>query len=92
MSNVERLREAIRAATAPEGLVLDLSELRFMDSAGLQLILGVADRLESGSIVIRRPTPAVRKLFTITGLDRMPTIVIDERGEPDVDLPAEDAG
>ncbi len=92
MSNTDRFREAIHAALSPEGVVMDLSELRFMDSAGLQVILGLTDKLESGSVVIRNPIPAVRKLFRITGVDRMPNLVIEERADSDLDLPEEDAG
>lgn len=77
MSNADRLREAFHAHQTPRGIVLDLSELTFMDSAGLQVILGRALALESGVIAIRDASPMVRKLFTMTGVDRVPGLVVE---------------
>ena len=77
MSNADRLRDALEAHETPGGMVLDLSELTFMDSAGLQVILGRALALESGVIAIRDANPMVRKLFRLTGVDRVPGLVVE---------------
>jgi anti-anti-sigma factor len=59
-------------------LVLELGELSFMDSAGLRGMIELANRLESDrQLVLRNPTPAVDRLFEITGVDRVPNLSIE---------------
>lgn len=67
-SNVDALREAIAPITAakPDRLVFDLSGLRFMDSAGIAVLVGAA--AEVGNVRIRDPSPIVRRLIEVTGL------------------------
>lgn len=50
--------------------VLDMSGVRFMDSTGLNVILTQRLRMHEadGSIHIRNPSPAVRRLIQISGL------------------------
>ena len=81
MSNVGRLREAFEAHTTPGGIVVDFAELTFMDSAGLQEILGRALALESGVIAVRNASPMIRKLFHMTGVERVPTLVLESEDE-----------
>jgi anti-anti-sigma factor len=62
----------------PGNLVLELGELSFMDSAGLRAMLELANGLESGrQLVLRNPTPAVDRLFEVTGVDRVPNLTIE---------------
>lgn len=51
-------------------LVLDLSDLEFMDSSGLNVLIkaGREARNTGGDLHLAAPTPAVRRLFEITGL------------------------
>ncbi|MFF3327363.1 STAS domain-containing protein [Streptomyces sp. NPDC002889] len=51
-------------------LVLDLSDLQFMDSSGLNVLIkaGREARDTAGDLHLASPTPAVRRLFEITGL------------------------
>jgi anti-sigma B factor antagonist len=51
-------------------LVLDLSELRFMDSTGLGIIASAYRRTCRGGrrLVIASPTRAVTRIFQITGM------------------------
>ena len=54
---------------------LDLGGLRFMDSSGLRVLLAAAERLAGagGSLVLRDPAPAVRRLLDIAGVgDALP--------------------
>lgn len=47
-------------------LVVDVSNLTFMDSSGLKvLIQAAASRNGSGSMVLRRPTRSVRRLLEL---------------------------
>jgi anti-anti-sigma factor len=63
---LDRLREAGTAVT------LDLSQLEFMDSAGLVAILSAvqaARRAKVSLVVERRLCPAVERLFSLTRTD-----------------------
>jgi anti-anti-sigma factor len=57
-SNVDGQRE----------VVLDCSDLTFSDSSGIRAIVTFASQTQ-GSVVIRRPVPAVRKVLEIAGVD-----------------------
>lgn len=47
-------------------LIFDLSALRFMDSAGIAVLLGVAAKV--AAVRLRDPSPAVRRVLELTGL------------------------
>jgi anti-sigma B factor antagonist len=58
-------------------LVLDLSELRFMDSTGLGIIASAYRRTRRGGrrLIVACPTSAVRRIFQLTGmLDRLEVV------------------
>jgi anti-anti-sigma factor len=72
--------ELDRAVTDVAGatrLVLDLSGLSFIDSAGLRVILQAeqTSKAAGGKLVVRAPSPPVRRLFEITGLDDALTVI-----------------
>jgi anti-sigma B factor antagonist len=61
---------ALATRDSPGRLVFDLSGTRFMDCGSARLIAGAGRRLPGGGRpVIRRPGPAVRRVFELTGLD-----------------------
>lgn len=68
ISSVDGLRSAVEAATAqrPERITFDLHALRFMDSAGIAVLLGAAR--EVSSVRLSRPSKAVRRVVELTGL------------------------
>jgi anti-anti-sigma factor len=47
-------------------LIFDLSGLRFMDSAGIAVLLGVAAKV--AVVRLRDPSPPVRRVIELTGL------------------------
>jgi stage II sporulation protein AA (anti-sigma F factor antagonist) len=49
-------------------VVLECSALTFLDSSGIRAILTFASQL-SGSVIIRCPSPTVRKVLEIAGVD-----------------------
>lgn len=51
---------------APADLVLDVSDLTFIDSSGLAVLLGARNR--GFNLRLRRPTLIVRALIAATGL------------------------
>jgi stage II sporulation protein AA (anti-sigma F factor antagonist) len=71
ISNADALEAAVASivARSPERLVFDLSRLRFMDSAGIAVLLGAAAKVQS--VHIRNPTPAVRRVVELTGLTQV---------------------
>ena len=71
ISSVERLRSAVEDATAggPPELTFDMSDLRFMDSAGIAVLLGAASSVPT--VRLRNPTKAVRRVIELTGLTQV---------------------
>ena len=57
-------------------LVVDCRGLEFIDSSGLNVFVKNARRLGSagGRLVLESPRPSARRLFEISGLDRLVTI------------------
>ena len=58
-------------------LVVDMEGVDFLDSTGLGVLVGVMKRIlqHGGEMQLRAPRPAARKVFDITGLDRVFTII-----------------
>jgi anti-anti-sigma factor len=74
-ANALSLQSQISAACVEHGmrsLVLDLAGVEFMDSSGLRTILHLRRELAGarGGLVLLSPTPQVRGILTLTGLDR----------------------
>ena len=69
----------------PKKVVLDLSEISFMDSSGLGLIMGRYTLIKDlgGTLSLRAPTVAVMKILSLAGMERMIKIdkSIKEDGE-----------
>lgn len=61
-----------------QDIVLDCSDLTYIDSMGLGILVGVLKRVKEkgNNMIIRNPRSTVRKLFRITGLDK--AFVIEE--------------
>jgi anti-sigma B factor antagonist len=64
----ELIERALRAASVGK-VIIDLDLLEFIDSAGLGVLLraAAAARCNGGRLRVRRPRPAVARLFEITG-------------------------
>jgi len=58
-------------------VTIDMSGLALIDSTGLGVLVGVMKRVlqHDGQMQLRAPRPAARKVFDITGLDRVFTII-----------------
>ena len=74
--NVAEMRERIDGKIcelSPEKVVLDLSQLDFMDASGLGLIIGRQRVLQEiqAELVIEKPNTYILKLLKGAGLDRI---------------------
>ena len=63
--------------TRPTVTVLELSQVDFMDSSGLGLILGRYTRMKEirGILKLSRPTPQIIKILTLAGVDKLIPII-----------------
>ena len=86
--SAKAIREEIDRAIfyhRPQTLALVLSEVSFMDSSGLGLILGRLSRIKElgGELVIADPSLQVMKILRLAGLERKIRIERSERNETD---------
>jgi stage II sporulation protein AA (anti-sigma F factor antagonist) len=60
-------------ADSPASVVIDLAALGFIDASGLAVLATArqALRLRGGELVVRHPSPTLRKMLTITSLAAM---------------------
>lgn len=77
-------REAIDRETVcvqPTALVLDFSDVTFMDSSGVGLVMGRYKlmRAREGTLRLTGLSPRLEKMMTLAGLDRLP--VWETKGE-----------
>jgi anti-sigma B factor antagonist len=80
------LRDSALAALRQHGSTLrvDLRDVPFMDSTGLEVLLATRRRaeLEGGSLTLSGLSPAVLRVIEVTGLDKVFTITPDESATP----------
>lgn len=80
------LLERMRAVTAelPGDLAIDIGLLTFIDSTGMTVLVMLHKRVQAlgRALTVTDPTPMARRLFQITGLDKVLTVEPrdDERG------------
>lgn len=75
---LEREYDAAYALDETTTIVVDLTELEFMDSAGLRLLLELNDR-SGDRLRVVNGSPEVQRLFDITGVrDVLPVISKDD--------------
>lgn len=67
-SNVNVLEREVAAVLAaqPARVVFDVSELAFIDSAGLAVLVTTAGRV--AHVAVRNPSPILRRVLAATGL------------------------
>jgi anti-sigma B factor antagonist len=71
IASCERLRDAIEPHLGrDQTVILDLSEVEFMDSSSLSVLVQARGTLtaDGGSLVLRNPSRAAQRLVTIGGL------------------------
>lgn len=70
-SNAASLQEKMAAITAhhSQRLIFDLTGLRFMDSAGIAVLISASTQINSVSV--RNPSPIIRRVLETTGLSNV---------------------
>lgn len=91
LSGAPAFREAVQAAHRDDmvGLVVDLSEVSFMDSSGLGALLGCYRRMqaEGRSFALAAPSHRLQEVLGLSGLDR--TIEVFPSVDEALDRPRE---
>jgi anti-anti-sigma factor len=81
LSKAYTLDEELRAVERhkPAAIVLDLRELRFMDSSGLARILAAQRRSQKGGwrLCVVRGCPTVQRILALAALDRALDLIDD---------------
>jgi anti-sigma B factor antagonist len=72
LATADRLAEALAEPGDGDQVVLDIGELRFIDSAGLGVLARAAVRLGERGVRIRlaRPSATLRRMVEVTGLQQ----------------------
>ena len=72
-ANASRLRDVMTSQPAPDRLVIDLSGVSFVDSAGLGALIGGIRRTReaSGEVAISVSGPGVTRVLQTAGFDRI---------------------
>ncbi|HSL10541.1 MAG TPA: STAS domain-containing protein [Actinomycetota bacterium] len=87
MATAGRLRDAIEPHMGPEQtIILDLSEVEFMDSSCLHVLVQARGRLteNGGSLILRNPSRTARRVLTVGGAtDLLETYAREHPSDPD---------
>jgi anti-sigma B factor antagonist len=67
------MREALAAGPGPAHLEVDMSAVTFMDASGIGVLLAARQQAVDGggSLTVRAPSGAVRRLTAVLGLDEL---------------------
>ncbi len=93
---VSQFRQALAEMASSKRLLIDMSGVPFVDSAGLGALIGGIRRARElgGDVAVSCNRPALVRLLRTTGFDRIVTVtetveeaiaVLDEREEPEGD-------
>jgi anti-sigma B factor antagonist len=82
LATAPRLRDrlAVLSEAGEDQITIDLTHLDFIDSTGLSVLVMAFTRAQStgGTVVMRNPSAAVMRIFEITGLATLFSIVADD--------------
>jgi anti-anti-sigma factor len=80
LATVDRFRTALAAMVREGGdIILDVGDMRFMDSSGAQVIIRALRDLEGrGRLVLARPQRTVLRIVKVMGLQRFENLEVQE--------------
>jgi anti-anti-sigma factor len=73
------LRTATANVDGGREVILDLSELTFLDSSGIRAILRFGSFVCPKGLVLRNPSEGVGTVLAIAGIDGLPGVMIDRQ-------------
>ncbi len=80
--NAPKLKETLYTLLDQQSgsILFDCKELKYIDSTGLGVLIGVLRRVKdnNGNITIKNLKPYIQKIFTITGLDKIFSIEVQQ--------------
>ena len=78
--NAKNLRMEIDFALRE--LILDFSDVGFMDSSGIGLVMGRYKLMQelNGKVTVRNPPNHIRKVMRLSGIDRLASISSGQEG------------
>ena len=85
LASVAHLRDAIEQHLGPhQSIILDLAEVQFMDSHCLRFLVQARGTLtaDGGSLVLRNPSEAARRVLTSAQVERYLLIEENRRQSP----------
>ena len=79
MSSEAALRGHLLPVAGPGATVrLDVGEVSFVDSSGLNLLIQILQAVgEDGRLILSTPQPFIRRLLRVSGVERHPGLVLD---------------
>lgn len=66
----------------PEELIMDFSDVAFMDSSGIGLVIGRCKvmREMNGKVTVKNPSSHIKKIMRLSGIDRLAAITSAKEG------------
>jgi anti-anti-sigma factor len=81
LATADTLLQTSRADHRPE-IVVDLAELRFIDSTGIRALIEISRDAGHRHLLIRAPSPRVRQVFDLIRLDDVPSVSVEPDEPP----------
>jgi anti-sigma B factor antagonist len=81
LSTAPYLSDALAELNGDGDVTLDLSEMTFIDSSGLVVIVAFARSLEGSKVVLTNASEATRRTLQLTNLDDHPSLVVGSNGD-----------
>jgi anti-anti-sigma factor len=63
-------------SAAKEELIIDLSQLVFLDCTGVRALANVSTRPEAGRVLLRSPDPRVLRVLELLGCTAWPNVAV----------------
>lgn len=75
-SNIRSILDIKIESSHPKLLILDFTNISFMDSSGIGLVMGRYKLMKyfGGNLKIINPSPQIRKVMNLAGFDRLAVI------------------
>lgn len=71
--------DGLLSGEGPAQIVVDMSDVEFCDSTGMNVLLGAHRRAreQGGDLELASPRPTIRKILQVTGLETVFTVLDD---------------